>query len=70
MSERICATPGCDRPARWISITEGNTLGSAAPRRCVQCCDAIGEAITTYLRSRVCCHCGRPVATEQASRME
>lgn len=48
----VCATPDCARPARWISIAEGNTLGLMAPRRCGVCCDAIGAAIATYLANR------------------
>jgi hypothetical protein len=44
MSEQQCATKGCDRPAMWIGVEEGNALGSAAPRRCKPCCKAIQEA--------------------------
>ena len=40
----LCATTGCVRPARWYSIPEANRLGNDAPRRCVECCDAIGRA--------------------------
>lgn len=43
-----CATPCCGRPWRWHSITEGNALGSQAPRRCTVCCDAIGEAMQAH----------------------
>lgn len=47
MSEQVCATENCDRPARWYSIPEGNAFGSKAPRRCEPCCNAICEAIVT-----------------------
>jgi len=47
-----CATPGCTRAPLWQTITEGNILGHAAPRRCRVCCAAIDEAITTYRDSR------------------
>src|SRR5580765_7324205 len=46
---KVCATPNCNRVAAWISIGEGNVLGSTAPRRCKVCCDAIGAAIETLL---------------------
>lgn len=39
-----CATPGCDEPARWYSIPEGNRYGNRAPRRCAECCDTIANA--------------------------
>lgn len=45
MSEQQCATEGCERPARWIPIVEGNRLGSNAPRRCTECCNAISQAL-------------------------
>lgn len=38
----ICGTPGCDRPARWIPIPEGNQ-GSRV-YRCTVCCDAVRAA--------------------------
>lgn len=39
MSE--CATGHCTGEAVWHAVPEGNEWGSKAPRRCVQCCDAI-----------------------------
>lgn len=39
-----CATEFCTNDARWISIREGNVLGSQAPKRCNICCNAINEA--------------------------
>jgi hypothetical protein len=41
MAEKVCATVGCNNPARWMAIVEGNALGAKAPERCTECCDAI-----------------------------
>jgi hypothetical protein len=35
-----CATPGCERPGRYIAVSEA-AQGSSAPTRCVECCDLI-----------------------------
>lgn len=48
MGQTDCATLGCTHAPLWQTITEGNILGHAAPRRCRVCCAAIDEAITTY----------------------
>ena len=42
--DKQCATEFCTREAMWISIREGNVLGSQAPKRCDICCNAINEA--------------------------
>lgn len=36
----LCATPSCNRPARWLAIDEVHELGSKAPYRCTECVDA------------------------------
>lgn len=38
-----CATPGCERPARFMSILEGNRYGNEAPWRCTVCCNAVAD---------------------------
>lgn len=40
-STEKCGTIGCDEPAEWIPVPDGNRLGSKAKRRCRSCCDAI-----------------------------
>lgn len=47
-----CATKNCDRVATWITIHEGNVLGSKAPRRCTVCCEAIAEAENNIYNAR------------------
>lgn len=43
VNAKPCATTGCSNPERWHAIPEGNAMGSDAPRRCAECCDAIAR---------------------------